>query len=163
MTDQTTPQPFPPTPEHERLVADCGTWNVRCSYFMAPGEPMVIEAVEKVEMHGRYFTVSLFEADMFGQPFQGRATIGYDPVREHYVSTWIDTMTPFLFMFTGRMDENGILRMAGDGPSPVDGEMVPYRTTIEHLDDGTRKFEMFVAMPGAPEMKMFSYLYSRAT
>ena len=47
---------------------------------------------------------------MMGAPFVGRATLGYEPHTGKYVSTWIDSMSPVLFMLTrqaeGRHDHD---------------------------------------------------------
>ena len=42
---------------------------------------MKVQATDTVEAHGRFFTVSRFQADMMGMPFEGISTVGYDPVR----------------------------------------------------------------------------------
>ena len=53
---------------------------------------------------------------MMGMPFQGRATLGYDPKREIYESTWIDTMNPHLYVFRGRKNDAGVLELTGEAP-----------------------------------------------
>ncbi len=58
---------------------------------------MKVQGKETVEMFGNFWTVSLFESEMFGAPFQGRATLGFDPEAGKYVGTWIDTMSPMFF------------------------------------------------------------------
>ncbi|MCB9882289.1 MAG: DUF1579 domain-containing protein [Planctomycetes bacterium] len=154
----------PQTPEHHRLLANVGRWNVSCTYYTAPSpEPIRIEAIETVEALGTYFTVSLFEADFFGMPFRGRATMGYDPQRQVFVSTWVDTMTPHLFRFEGTFDAAGTtLTMHGDGPDPATGKPATYTTREEHHDDGTRTLEMFIQREGGERARIFSYKLTRA-
>ena len=152
-----------PTPEHESLLGVVGTWTVDCTYFMAPGEPMKVQAKETIEALGRFWTVSLFESDFMGLPFAGRATTGFDPKRGKWVGTWVDSMMPHMFVMEGERDaESGIVTMHCDGPAPMTGDMVPYRSTTENLADGRRRFEMFMTLPEAGEVKMFSYVYTRA-
>ena len=72
-------------------------------------------------------------------------------------------MTPHFFCFTGSYDQAGkVLTMSGEGPSPHDGSPARFRTTDERLGQDQRRFEMFLALPGGKEQRMFSYLYSRA-
>lgn len=157
-------KPTGPAPQHERLLAHVGAWNVTCTYFMNPtGEPMEIECKETVEALGPFWTVSLFEATFFDQPFQGRATSGFEPHSGRYVGTWIDSMMPHLFYFTGEPGQDGeAIEMRGEGPSPVDGNLTVYRTVERSLSSDEREFEMFVTMPDGAEAPMAKYVYRRA-
>jgi hypothetical protein len=153
-----------PTAEHEWLMTHLGRWIVDCSFYMDPSQPpMKVEGAELVEAHGQFFTVSTFTAQMMGMPFSGRATMGFDPVTKKFQSTWIDTFSPFLFHFTGTMDAaKKKLTMTGKAPAPQTQQMADWRTTEEHVDANTRKFEMFVTVPGQPEFKLFTHMYRRA-
>jgi len=163
MTQEAAPPQPQPTAEHERLAEHVGVWNVHCQFYMDPSQPpMEVQARETVEMHGAFWAVSLFEAEMFGAPFKGRATLGYDPEAQEYVSTWIDTMSPHLFKFTGNFDASGkVLEMSGEGFDCMTQTMTTFRTTEEHRDDGSRVFEMFMKMPDGAEWKLFTHVYTR--
>ena len=39
--------------------------------------------------------------------------------------------------------------------------MTDWLTREKHVDANTRKFEMFVTMPGGPEVQLLSYVYRR--
>ena len=161
--DAATPQLPQPTEEHQRLQESCGRWNVHCTFYMDGSQPpMEVEATETVEPLGGFWTHSLFECDMFGAPFQGRATIGYEPGAGEYVSSWFDTMTPAMFQFRGHFDAAGkVLEMTGEGYDCTTGSIARYRTTEERCDDGTRRFEMFLTREDGVETKLFTYLYTR--
>ena len=160
----TADMPMPqPTEEHQKLEGHCGVWNVDCTFYMDPTQPpMKVQAKETVDMFGGFWTVSLFEADMFGMPFQGRATLGFDPSSGEYVSTWFDTMSPQLFNFRGKF-EGDTLSMRGEGWDCMVQGPATYRTTEQHHADGTRTFEMFMTPQGGEEMKLFTHVYSRAS
>lgn len=153
-----------PSAEHAWLMSHVGTWKVHCEFYMDPSQPpMVVEATDTCEAHGPFFTVSRFEAEMFGMPFVGLAQMGYDPVREEYVSTWIDNVNPFMYQFAGRMDAAGeVLELRGRAPDPHSRTVTDWRTTERHLDDGSRVFEMFMTIPGGPEVQLFTHRYVRA-
>lgn len=160
MTQETTmPQP---TAEHTRMQEMAGTWNVDCTFFMGP-EEMKVEAKETVEAFGPFFVLSSFETEMFGAPFAGRASLGYDPGKKQYVSTWCDTMTPQLYVFTGGYDASGkVLEMKGEGHDCMSGGNAAYRTTEEHKGPDERVFEMFMTPAGGEEIKLFTHVYKRA-
>ena len=166
MSQDPTAPPAPPQPttEHEKLQEHCGTWNVDCTFYMDPSQPpMKVKGKETIEMFGGFWTTSVFEAEMFGAPFMGRATLGYDPFTKQYVSTWIDTMTPYLYHFTGNFDESGkVLRMSGEGNDCMTGGITTYRTTEEHKSKNERVFEMFMNLPDGTECKLFTHVYRRA-
>ncbi len=156
--------PMPqPTEEHKRLEELAGVWNVDCTFYMDPSQPpMKVQGKETVEMFGAFWATSVFEAEMFGQPFVGRASMGYEPLSGHYVSTWCDVMSPQLFVFTGNF-EGDTLKMAGAGQDCMTQGPATYRTTEKHGKDGTRTFEMFMTPEGGEEMKLFTHVYSRAS
>lgn len=159
------PQEGPqPTKQHEWLRSHVGKWNVDCAFYIDPSQPpMKVEATDVVEAHGPFFIVAKFSADMFGAPFHGIATTGYDPANEQFHSTWIDTMTPYLYVFTGQLDPSGkLLEFQGRAPDPMTQEMTDWRWVEEHIDKNTRKFEMFMATADGQELKLFTHLYKRA-
>jgi hypothetical protein len=153
-----------PGPEHAKLKAVAGTWDVECTYFMAPDQPpMQTKARETVTMLGEFWSIGRFESNMMGMPFIGVATVGYDPARGKWVASWVDTFTPNFFAFEGDYDAAGrVLEMSGPGGDMMGGGMINYRTTEEMLDADTRKFEMFRETPGGGWAKIFSYVYRRA-
>lgn len=164
MSQDTAPAPPQPTAEHERIAESAGVWNVACKFYMDPSQPpMEVEAKETVETFGPFFVTSLFESEMFGAPFQGRATLGYDPTLGKWVSTWIDTMTPATYHFTGGWNGK-VLEMSGTGwDCTTNDRQATYRTTEEHKDDGSRVFEMFMEMADGGEIKLFTHVYTRAS
>lgn len=152
-----------PCPEHEMLARREGQWIVDCEFFMDPSQPpMKVRAKNTVEMHGPFFAVARFEADMFGSPFAGLCTNTYDPIQKCFVSTWADTMTPHLFYFTGQLDKTKkVLTMKGKGPDPSTGQMTEWRSTETEIDANTIKFEMWFKT-GGQDVKVCTHTYRRA-
>ena len=72
-----------------------------------------------------FWTVSLFESEFMGMPFRGRSTLGYDPQKKKWVGTWVDSMSPSMFVMEGGYDAAGkVLTMHCRGPHMATGEMV---------------------------------------
>lgn len=163
MDNNDCPMPTP-GPEHTALLERVGTWDVACTYFMDPTQPpMQNAAKETIEAVGGFWTVSRFETDFMGTPFVGRCTLGYDPLKEKYVGTWIDSMSCTLFVMEGRYDDEGkVLTMHHEGPIPGTDHVTTWRSTTESLDGGKLKFEMFFHTPDGNEVKSMSYIYTRA-
>lgn len=166
MSQETTEHTLPqPTAEHTRLQERVGSWDVACSFYMDPSQPpLETQGRERVEAFGQFWTIGLFETEMMGMPFQGRGTIGYDPLAEHYVTTWIDTMMPHLYVFTGKYDAAGrVLEMEGEGPDcTVAGRIARYRTREERRSADEHVFEMFMQTAGGEWVKNFTHVYRRA-
>ena len=158
-----TPQMPQPTKEHHLLLNHVGNWRVECTYFMDPSHPpFEVVASETIEMVGHFWSQSRFKADMGEFVLEGSATMGFDPDKRKWVSTWIDNANPTLFHVEGDLDEDaGVLEMVGRGPSPVDEEETTYRTVEKAIDQNTRTLDMYVTLPTGDELQMFSYTYHR--
>ena len=139
-----------PTAEHKVVAADVGTWDCEMKIWMAgpDADPMVVKGTEVNEMFGPYWLISKFKADMGGQNFEGRASLGYDPSKKKFVGTWFDTMNPFMSHMEGTYDkETKTMTMMTTGVGP-DGKPSKGKNVSVSKEDGTRVFTMFSAMPG---------------
>jgi hypothetical protein len=162
MSQEAAPPMPQPTAEHQSLKEHAGNWTVACKFYMDPGQPpMECEATETIEMVGDFWTLSRYEADMMGMPFIGRATLGYEPHNERWVSTWIDSMSPQLFYMTGSQ-EGDTLTLTGDNWNCMVDAVTGYRMTDKRISADERIFEMFCTMPDGNEMKMMTHHYTRA-
>ncbi len=81
---QEPPPPQKPSPEHQVLAADQGTWDATIkTYLRGPdAEPAVSTGTEVNEvLPGGFWVLSKFEADFGGTKLLGRGQYGYDPVK----------------------------------------------------------------------------------
>ena len=165
MEQQPQPETSPaqgPTEQHDLVTEMEGSWDVRCEYLIDPANPMTAKATEKVETVGPYWTVSRFKSRLGGEPFEGRATLGFDPRQGRWVSTWIGSNDPFLWSFVGDWDESAqTLTMYGKGPSPHGPELVDYVTIERRLGSDERTFEMSFRLPDGSSVPLFRYSYKR--
>lgn len=156
---------FPqPTAEHNKMRELAGVWKVHSSFYMDPNPeapPMEVEATETVEMFGPFWLRSDYESEFMGQPFRGHCTLGYDPEKKEYVSTWIDTMSPGFFHFRGNF-EGDTLEMKGRAFDCMLKMETNYRTTEVHKSPNERVFEMFMELPDGNEVKMMTHVYTRS-
>lgn len=153
-----------PSKEHELIVKSVGVWDVKCRFFMAPDQPpLESEGVDTIGAIGPFWSVGRFEADFMGMPFSGASQLGYLPKESCFVSTWIDSMSTFLFTLKGQYDESAkILNVTGEGPNPGDGELIPQRVEHEFVDDNHHKMRMYMTLEHG-EVKSFEMDYTRRT
>ena len=162
MSDQAAPPMPQPTAEHKTLKDHAGKWNVACKFYMEPGQPpMECSATESVEMVGEFWTLSKYESNFMGMPFVGRATLGFEAHTGKWVSTWVDSMAPVLFHFTGEQ-KGDTITMEGEAFSCMTNSVIKHKTVQKNVSKDEHIFEMFAVMPDGNEMKMMTHHYTRA-
>ncbi len=151
-----------PSQEHEMIVKNAGVWDVKCRFFMGPDQPpLESEGVDTISAIGQFWTVGRFEADFMGMPFAGSGQLGYLPKEGCFISTWIDSMSTFMFTLKGQYDEaTKTLDLKGEGPNPADGELIPQRVEHEFVDDNHHKLRMYMTTEHG-EVKSFEMDYTR--
>jgi len=79
---------------HEWLARAEGAWKGKSWFQWDPNMPKMHAAVEsEVEsiLGGRY-TVMHYESEFMGQPYKGVGIVGYDNIKQKYVSIWLESM-----------------------------------------------------------------------
>ena len=153
---------FPPSPEHEWLKKNTGKWLVECAYFMSSGaDPVEVNGTEENDMLGDFWSVGRFQADVFGTPVEALSSIGFDPLKGRFVSTWQDSSTPFHYTFEGDLDkDNQALQFEGENYDPVRQRRAVYRSRIAFLSDDEKVLRLSVESEGT-EIPVVEYRYRR--
>ena len=76
-----------------------------------------------------------------GSPATMLMSLGYDPVKQQYVGTWMGSMMANLWVYNGTLDAEGkVLTLDTEGPSMCGGEgkTARYQDIIEFLNDDHR-------------------------
>ena len=148
--------PAPPMPmpqaEHAWLQQLVGDWDTEVECVMAPGQPAVkSKGTEHSRMIGGFWAVFENHGEMMGAPFTGIMTVGYDPEKKQYQATWVDSMTPILWVYQGEVDASGkALVLHAKGPScEQPGKTVNYRETTTLVDGDHKVFTSEAEMDGA--------------
>jgi len=123
-------QPAAPSDQHEWLQQLVGEWTVSADATMEPGaEPMRMESTESVRSIGGLWIVAEGRATFGDTPFTSILTLGYDPSKEAFVGTWIDTMQTHMWSYVGTLDDaRKVLTLATEGPTFGD----PSKTSKYH-------------------------------
>ena len=151
-----------PGPEHAVLKDQAGVWDATVESFMAPGQPPVLsKGTETGAMVGDFWLVSDFKTEMMGTPFNGRGTMGYDPARKKYVSSWIDSMTPTLSL--GESDYDPATRTFTGWLDGLDyaGQPTKIKAVTVWKDPATRVFTMSLKGPDGKDMTAMRITYTR--
>lgn len=142
--------PQPPTPQHEWLQQLVGEWNVSARATMTPGEPpMQFEFTESVRSIGVTWVLAEGSAEFQGAPFTSLMTLGYDPSKQLFVGTWVDSMQTHLWTYRGALDSSGkVLTLETEGPSFGDPtQMAKYRDSLQVLSPDHRRLSSSVLGP----------------
>lgn len=121
-----------PTAFLERLA---GEWSVVSEAVLGPGqEPVRTESREVARLlGGTWLVAESTGAAPGGRPVTSILTLGYDPVEERFIGTWISSMQTHLWSYTGTLDDSGTaLTLDTEGPILGDpARTAKYREVIE--------------------------------
>jgi hypothetical protein len=155
--------PMPkPGPEHAVLKEHAGVWDATVESFMAPGQPPVLsKGIETGTMVGDFWLVSDFKTEIMGTPFTGRGTLGFDPAKKKYVSSWVDSMTPTLSL--GESHYDAATRTFTGWLDGLDyaGKPAKIKAVTVLKDPATRVFTMSLPGPDGKEMTAMRITYTR--
>lgn len=152
-----------PGAPHEFLTKMEGSWSVRSTCWMEPGNPVESSgtAEHKMVLDGRFLHQEFF-GEMTGSPFSGIGYVGYDNHTGKYVSTWMDTMGTGIYYFEGTASADGrTITQFCNYDDPVQGP-VKWRSVSRLVDDDTLEFEMYITNSSGKEEKMADMTYTRS-
>jgi hypothetical protein len=123
---------------------DVGSWEaiVRRS-AMPGGQATEDKATERVSaVCGGKWLWTDFAGRFGGEPFEGHALTGYDPVQKKVVSIWIDSMSPVWCMTTGdAAATSGELVLEGKSTDPT-GQPMTIKQRMTRADASTRAVQL---------------------
>jgi hypothetical protein len=119
---------------HEWLHQLVGEWTYDAEATMEPGKPpMKMKGSESSRQVGDHWVQMENKGEVFGKPFVGILTVGFDDDKKKYVGTWIDSMNPTMMKYEGDLDSAGkVLTLNTSGPSPMDpNKICKFKDIIE--------------------------------
>ena len=124
-----------PQKEHDWLQQMVGQWETDSEYAVG-GETRKDKGTANIRSIGGLWVQAELDGSLFGQPVKSIYTLGYDPEKQIFVGTWIDSMTTSLSMFEGLVDDSGkILTLETEAPSPFEKDKTTtFRQVIEIKD-----------------------------
>lgn len=159
------PEATKPTEQHQWLQQFVGEWTVKCSINMGPGQdPMTTESEESVRAIGDIWILSELRGQMPGGPaMTAIMTLGFDPDQGHFVGTWIDSFTPYLWRYKGSLDASGkILTLEAEGPNMMaPGTMALYRDVTEFKSKDERVLSSSMKGPDGQWITFMTATFTR--
>jgi hypothetical protein len=145
-----------PNEHHEFLKKFIGDWDVRMTFWTAPGKPPVMSratARSDVRFGGRFLFVS-FTGDMMGQPFAGQQIVGYDNMEKMYNTFYLDSTSTHIFVTKGvRLGD--VISETGTWPDPITGKAFGVHARTTFLDNDEYLYEQFMVQDDGTEVKSF--------
>lgn len=125
-----------PLSEHDWLQQFVGEWQSEAECHVEPGSPPVKSVGhERIRALGGFWTVSEIEAEISGRPFRTIQILGFDPHKERFIGTWVDTMTSYMWRYEGTLNESkNVLTLETEGPCPMHSGISKFRETLEARD-----------------------------
>jgi len=124
-----------PHKEHRWLQKLVGEWTSESSASGKPGEaPVKITGRESVRALGELWIVADGHGEMPGLgPAMALMTLGYDPLKQRFVGTWVGSMMTHMWVYDGELDAAGtVLTLNSEGPSMEDdGKTAHYQDVVE--------------------------------
>ncbi|MEQ8790407.1 MAG: DUF1579 domain-containing protein [Pirellulaceae bacterium] len=139
-------QEFPelpgPTKQHQWLQQFVGEWESEMAAQMPDQPAMKAKGVETVRSLGGFWIVADSKSDMMGETFFGKMTLGFDPEKQKYVGTWVDSMSGYLWTYEGEVDKSGkVLTLLTKGPCPqVPGRHTDFKEVLEIKSEDHKVF-----------------------
>lgn len=135
-----------PGEQHALLAKDNGVWEEDMTFWEHAGaEPskMTMTAESKMIMGGKYQEMT-HKGTLYGMPFEGRSTFGYNNAEGKFISTWIDNMSTGISVMKGNYDApTKTYTMVGEVIDPVTKKPKTSKEVLTIVDDNTQKMEMY--------------------
>lgn len=135
-----------PTPQHKWLARLIGEWTYEHESSCDPSKSgEKITGTEIVRPLGELWVMAEGRGGVPGTAdiHESLMTLGYDPKKGRYVSTWIGSMATYLWLCEGQLDaEQKVLTLETKGPDFSNPDkLVGYRDVIEIVDDNYRRMK----------------------
>ncbi len=134
-------EPVNPQKEHLWLHRLVGNWTFEGECNMGPDQPpMKNTGTETVRSLGGLWTIGEGQGDPNDEGSKSMMTLGYDPVQQKFVGTFVAGCMTHLWPYIGSLDgTEKVLTLDSTGPSFAgDGTMTKYQDIIEFLDADNR-------------------------
>jgi uncharacterized protein DUF1579 len=152
-----------PGPEHARLTAMSGTWDVELSFWFQPGRPAVVVSKGTSTIRPLFdgsFIEEKIDGVLNGVPFTTLAWTGYNTNTHQYEATRIASTNTIQIAEAGTWDE-AARHFELKGSYNLAGETWTQRTVIEPTSANTMVVASYLSFGKVPEWKAVEIRYTR--
>ncbi len=146
-----------PQQEHQWLQQLVGEWSFESECSMGPDQPpMKDTGSESVRSLGGLWTLGEWHNLCDGKSAVSIMTLGFDPVRQKFVGTFVVSTMTHMWVYEGTLDASGkVLTLDTEGPDFSGGpNLVKYKDVIEFVSDDHRTLTSHLQGPDG-EFKQF--------
>ncbi|WBS04547.1 DUF1579 family protein [Pseudoduganella sp. SL102] len=157
-----------PGPGHRKLEPLAGKFSVSLKMWtepsrvppQAPAPEPELGTSERQWVLDKRFLEETYHGTYAGEPFDGKATMGYDNVTNKYAATWIDTSTSSLSTSQGALKGN-VLTLRGMTSDAMEAKAVPYIMKFIIADNDHHTMEWWAPGPKGKYVKCMEMQYTR--
>jgi hypothetical protein len=153
---------LPPSPEHARLTAMAGTWDVDMTFRFRPdGPPVAVKATSTIRpLLGGLFIEEAIEGTLNCTPFTTLAWTGFNTSTRQYEATRIASTNTARIAETGTYDER-TKQFELKTDYPLAGDTWHQRTVIQQSSPDAMTATSYLSFGNVPEWKAVEITYSR--
>jgi hypothetical protein len=149
-------------PEHDRLGALCGTWDVEITFWLRPGGPgLTSKGISTIRplFEGRFIEEKI-ESTLNGTPFTTLAWTGYNTSTRQYEATRIASTNTIRIAEAGTFDEpRNQFELKAD--YAMEGQIWHQRTVIQPTLADAMVAASYLSFGSVPEWKSVEIKYTR--
>jgi len=152
----------PPGPEHARLAAMSGSWDVELTFLFRPDGPSVRTTGTATirSLLGGLFIEETIEGTLNGTPFTTLAWTGFNTSSHQYEATRIATTNTARIAETGTYDER-TKQFELKADYPLGGDTWHQRTVIQQSSPDAMTAASYLSFGAVPEWKAVEIKYAR--
>jgi hypothetical protein len=149
-------------PEHARLTAMAGTWDVELTFWFKPGGPgLTTKGTATIRaILGGLFIEEKIDGMLNGTPFTTLAWTGYNTDSHKYEATRLSSTSTTRIAETGSYDEKA-KQFELKADYPLAGETWHQRTVIQLTSATTMVATSYLSFGAVPEWKGVEIKYTR--
>ncbi|MCA9400171.1 MAG: DUF1579 domain-containing protein [Candidatus Omnitrophica bacterium] len=154
-----------PNDNHKVLNQLVGEWSHTVKWWQSPkGDPETSEGASSIAwiMDGRFIEQNVTGMSM-GQPFKGKAIVGYNNQKRVYETIWIDSMSTGIMSADAVYDaQSKQLKEEGHYACPLmNTDKKPYKAVTTFVGPDEFKYEMFTVDFSGEKFKTMEIVYHR--
>ena len=157
-------QAKPADPDHARLLAMVGTWDVELTFLLQPGTaPIVTKGTSTVRpLFGGLFIEEKIDGTLMGAPFSTLAWTGFNTSTHQYEATRIASTNSIRIAEAGTFDvRTNQLELKAD--YTMSGDTWHQRTVIQQASADAMTAASYLSFGTVPEWKGVEIKYTRRT
>ncbi len=149
-------------PEHARLAAMCGTWNVEITFWLQPGRPGIATTGTSTirPLFDGLFVEEKIEGALNGAPFTTLAWTGFNTATRQYEATRIASTNTVRIAETGGYDETA-RQFELKADYSFGGDTWHQRTVIQPTSADAMTAASYLSFGKVPEWKSVEIKYTR--